>query len=470
MVRDVAIELLNLIKDNSGLNLKELNNSSKLDIQKIIDIALSETRCSITDEQGNYSRFGSSTDIRIIGNLINIFLSNLKVIPPEIVCMALSKEETVGPFLKIDFEKKYNDEDATYDIEMEKIFPNEFYTSIFENNKEIRADFIDEILKPYVKEVIFENDILMSKSPLGAFISKLITRSRDSEEYIEVLKIILKKELNCEDNLIDNIANYIIINIMSNKYFKTELVNTSIEATELQRLGKIYYGFNSLVESMVSETIRMIELKSFPYGEYIAIRNTFYTLIAVLKTLSENFENLDEKGILQKIQQLNLSFAKTNGGKKASANIVYRNQELEKNKFGDIVKFVKCDNIEKAMDNLCKMIKVLLENKDNINVENYVKEVLRIEYRYIRIHPYVRANGRTARAIVNVLLQAKGLLGVFRKENREAYLEWIREAHRIVKDSEDKYVGGLVDNPMECIELENEFLKRKVPFLLIKNW
>ena len=469
MVRDVAIELLNLIKDNSGLNLKELNNSSKLDIQKIIDIALSETRCSITDEQGNYSRFGSSTDIRIIGNLINIFLSNLKVIPPEIVCMALSKEETVGPFLKIDFEKKYNDEDATYDIEMEKIFPNEFYTSIFENNKEIRADFIDEILKPYVKEVIFENDILMSKSPLGAFISKLITRSRDSEEYIEVLKIILKKELNCEDNLIDNIANYIIINIMSNKYFKTELVNTSIEATELQRLGKIYYGFNSLVESMVSETIRMIELKSFPYGEYIAIRNTFYTLIAVLKTLSENFENLDEKGILQKIQQLNLSFAKTNGGKKASANIVYRNQELEKNKFGDIVKFVKCDNIEKAMDNLCKMIKVLLENKDNINVENYVKEVLRIEYRYIRIHPYVRANGRTARAIVNVLLQAKGLLGVFRKENREAYLEWIREAHRIVKDSEDKYVGGLVDNPMECIELENEFLKRKVPFLLIKN-
>lgn len=469
MVRDVACELLNLIKENSGLNFKELNNSSKIDIQKIIDIALSETRCSITDEQGNYSRFGSSTDIRIIGNLINIFLSNIKVIPQEIVCMALSKEETVGPFLKIDFEKKFNNEDATYDIEMEKIFPNEFYTSIFENNKEIRANFIDEILKPYVKEVIFENDILMSKSPLGAFISKLITRPKDREDYIEDLKIILKKELNCEDNLIDNIANYIIINIMGNRYFKTELVNTSIEATELQRLGKIYYGFNSLVESMVSETIRMIELKSFPYGEYIAIKNTFYTLIAVLKTLSESFENLDENEILHKIQQLNLNFAKTNGGKKSNSNTIYRNQELEKNKFGDVLKFVKCDDIEKAMNNLCKMIKVLLENKDNMSVENYVKEVLRIEYRYIRIHPYVRANGRTARAIVNVLLQAKGLLGVFRKENREAYLEWIREAHRIVKDSEDKYVVGLVGNPMECIELENEFLKREVPFLLTKN-
>lgn len=469
MVRDVACELLNLIKENSGLNFKELNNSSKIDIQKIIDIALSETRCSITDEQGNYSRFGSSTDIRIIGNLINIFLSNIKVIPPEIVCMALSKEETVGPFLKIDFEKKYNNEDATYDIEMEKIFPNEFYTSIFENNKEIRANFIDEILKPYVKEVIFENDILMSKSPLGAFISKLITRPKDREDYIEDLKIILKKELNCEDNLIDNIANYIIINIMGNRYFKTELVNTSIEATELQRLGKIYYGFNSLVESMVSETIRMIELKSFPYGEYIAIKNTFYTLIAVLKTLSENFENLDENEISHKIQQLNLNFAKTNGGKKSNSNTIYRNQELEKNKFGDVLKFVKCDDIEKTMNNLCKMIKVLLENKDNMSVENYVKEVLRIEYRYIRIHPYVRANGRTARAIVNVLLQAKGLIGVFRKENREAYLEWIREAHRIVKDSEDKYVVGLVENPMECIELENEFLKREVPFLLTKN-
>ena len=80
MIRDVAIELLNLIKNNSGIAKHEIFEGQNMDIQKIIDIILSETRCSITDKQGNYSRFGSSTDIRIIKNLINIFLSDLKEI------------------------------------------------------------------------------------------------------------------------------------------------------------------------------------------------------------------------------------------------------------------------------------------------------------------------------------------------------------------------------------------------------
>ena len=118
---------------------------------------------------------------------------------------------------------------------------------------------------------------------------------------------------------------------MSNKYFKTELVNTTLDATELQRLGKIYYGFNSLVDSMVSQTFRMIELKSFPYGEYIAIKNTFHTTIAVLESLATSFENLDEKEILEKIQFVNSLFAKTDSGKKVDNNSFYRTKELSTN-------------------------------------------------------------------------------------------------------------------------------------------
>lgn len=469
MIRDVAIDLLNLIKENTGIVKQQIHENQNIDIQKIIDIILSETRCSITDEQGNYSRFGSSTDIRIIRELINIFISDTKEIPPEIVCMALRKEETFGPFLNIIFDKKYNKQTKLYDLEMERIFPNDFYTSIFENNEEVRELFVKKVLKPYAKEVIFENDILMSKSKLGAFISKLFTTPKENEKLVKDLIKILKLELKSDDKLIENIANYIIINIMSNKYFKTELVNTTLDATELQRLGKVYYGFNSLVDSMVSQTFRMIELKSFPYGEYIAIKNTFHTTIAVLESLATSFENLDEHEILEKMQFINSLFAKTDSGKKADNNSFYRTKELNTNKFGDIVQFVECEKIKECMDNLCKMIKVLLKNKDNITPESYIKEVIRIEYRYLRIHPFAKANGRTARAIVNILLQSKGLLGIFKKENREEYLEWVREAHRIVKENEEKYVSALAKNPMECVDIENEFLDRNVPFLLAKN-
>ena len=54
MIRDVSSKLLNLIKDNSGLEKNKINNQFGMDMQKIIDIILGECRCSIIDEKGNY--------------------------------------------------------------------------------------------------------------------------------------------------------------------------------------------------------------------------------------------------------------------------------------------------------------------------------------------------------------------------------------------------------------------------------
>ena len=137
MIRNVAIEILNLIENNNGLNISEIIKPS-IDIQKIIDIILSECRCSIIDKNGNYARFGSSTDIRVIKILIQIFLSNSKEIPPEVVSMALTKEGVIGPLKKIGLQKKYIKKEQFCEIEMEEVFPNEFNVNIFEKNLEIK--------------------------------------------------------------------------------------------------------------------------------------------------------------------------------------------------------------------------------------------------------------------------------------------------------------------------------------------
>ena len=133
MIRSSAVELLNLIKNNDGLEKNELLNPN-MEIQKIIDIILGECRCSIMDKDGNYARYGSSTDIRVIRILIQIFLSNVKEIPPEVVLMALTKETVIGPFKKIKIKKVYNEENSSYKIDMEDIFPNEFHVNIFKDN------------------------------------------------------------------------------------------------------------------------------------------------------------------------------------------------------------------------------------------------------------------------------------------------------------------------------------------------
>ena len=472
MIRDIATEIIDLIRDGKGLE-KELVNKPNIEIQKIIEIILSECRCSIIDKNGNYSRFGSSTDIRIIKMLIQILLSVSDEIPPELVSIALTKEGVIGPFKKISLQKKYDSTNNSYYIEMENVFPNEFHVNLFKTNLELRERFLNEIIKPYVKNIILENDVLMSKSPISSYFNKYIVRAlfppKTNEELNdkleEILKSVLTKTQN--DELIKNIANYIFTNIMNNKFFKTELVNRAIGATELQKLGRITIGFNSLVESMTYQTIQMIELRNFPYGEIISIKDTFYTMVAVLESLCVNFEDLDENEIMNKIENINRFFNLTNKNK---TNEIYRTKEVTANKYGDSDEFVKPENIKSALQNLCKMIKVLLNKKDEIDDETYVKEVLRIHYRFIKIQGFESGNGRTARAIVNILLQSKGMIGIFRKEKRKDYIEYIKNANKIIRENENKYLSALSDKTLKCIELENEFLRiDDLPFLLVNN-
>lgn len=473
MIKNTANEILNLIKNNDGIE-KSIILNPDMELQKLIDIILSECRCSIIDQNGNYTRMGSSTDIRIIKLLIQILMSNSDEIPPEIVSIALTKEDVIGPFKKVKFKKIYDENNNTYNFEMEDIFPYEFNVGIFKSDAEFREKCLNLIIKPYVKNIIYNNPELMRKSPITSYINKYILRAlfpeKDNDELINILVQILNDAIKVENKeLVENIANYIFINIMGNSFFKKELINKTIDATELQKLGRISIGFNSLVESMSYETLQMIELRNFPYGEMFSIKNTFYTIIAVLEALCINFEELNEDEIIENIEKVNRYFDVRNRNTKPNEN-KFRTQDVQTNKYGAADEFVKIENINIAMQNLCKMIKVLVSKKDEIPKETYVKEVLRIHYRFLKIHPFESGNGRTARAIANILLQSKGLIGIFRKDKRKDYLEYIDNANKIIKENENKYLSALSEKTLECIEMENRFLDLdNVPFLLVKS-
>lgn len=471
MIRETANNLLKLLRENSGFE-KEVFSNNNMDVLKLIDLVLSECRCSIVDEKGNYSRFGSSTDIRIIKVLVQNLMSNSCYLEPEIVSMALTKEGVIGPFKKIDIKKLYDQNTGKYDIEIEDIFPNEFNVNMFQTDMDLREKFLDLVIKPYVKNIIFENDVLMKKSPFLSYINKYLAIHfhplKKNEELVKVLSEILKSKIANEDEeIVDNISNYIFINIMNNKYFKAELIDRTLGTTELQKLGKISVSFNSLVNNMGYETLQMIELRSFPYGEIFAIKDTFLTLVAVLEALSLNFENVDENEILNKIAAINVGFNISIKDCK-DCNVKYRTKNVEKSKFGNMV-FVNPDDIKIALMNVCKMIKVLLMKKDEIDEEAFIYEVLRIQYRLLRIQPFERGNGRTIRAITNILLQSKGLIGIFRKEKKKDFISFVEAQNKQLKDIEEKYVESLVNNPIECNDLERFVDSNNLPFIIVKG-
>ena len=107
MTKKLAERILELFRQGSGLSEYEIENPSQ-ELSKIVSIILSECKCSLVDENGNYIRYGSSIDINIVEKIILKLLSDNTIIPGEITTKALVKEGIEGPNIDIQFNKFKN--------------------------------------------------------------------------------------------------------------------------------------------------------------------------------------------------------------------------------------------------------------------------------------------------------------------------------------------------------------------------
>ena len=108
MIRNTANDILELLKNGTGLDKEQIFNSPDRDIQKIISIILNECRCSIADRNGCIKKEENNTDIVKIRNIIMTFLSNMQELQEELVLSVLTKDEIIGPFMKLKFNKSYD--------------------------------------------------------------------------------------------------------------------------------------------------------------------------------------------------------------------------------------------------------------------------------------------------------------------------------------------------------------------------
>ena len=122
---------------------------------------------------------------------------------------------------------------------------------------------------------------------------------------------------------------------------------------------------------------------------------------------------------------------------------------------------MKHGDIEEAMKNLVITIKKLLKESDNLDTRSFIKEVTRIDYRLVRINPFIDGNIRTSRAVANILLQDKDILSYFDKEEQDEYINTINKAHLLIAENtkiEKEYMKNLVSDPDKCKEVEDKFL------------
>ena len=110
------------------------------------------------------------------------------------------------------------------------------------------------------------------------------------------------------------------------------------------------------------------------------------------------------------------------------------------------------DNIKKAMMNFSSSISELLQSAPNMSDEEYIKEVAKLHFRYISIHPFRDSNGRTGRNIVNLLLSQREKMFKIDVKDKERYLSEMNNMRSQIPLRE--YLKSLVDDPNQSSQYE----------------
>lgn len=121
------------------------------------------------------------------------------------------------------------------------------------------------------------------------------------------------------------------------------------------------------------------------------------------------------------------------GGKFRNINTYIEGAKVETSDYNDITKDIL--EISKDYKDLLLLSKEV--NKNKSLYKKYINKVIDLKCRLVEIHPFTDGNGRTCRALVNLLLKQVDVLPVYVKiDEKEIYIDSMNDA--LVNKEKDK--------------------------------
>lgn len=423
--------------------------------EEIIRIITNECKSTIltSDQQGNIQSKRYESDIikENLHQIVRQLILNCGTIPKEVMNNIICSHGVItGVNSDVQLHKGIVEkEDGSLTI---TATIGKSVISLSELNSETLKLVEEQVYEKYARQFVLANaDKLPRISKFSIFKEKILHGREDKEFIYKQFVSILKSQTGYNEEIIKTTANYHLDNMYSDR-FKTQLlevVNTGTTLIPIESKGK-NTSFNQLKNVISIESQDLQGLIPDINKIHEDIQQVYADVESQLLAYSTDITSLDSNQIEETIKQINKASLQNPELRKYLGETGYRQARVGiKN---NDVRMVDVKRVPLCMRRLATDIQELVENASSMDREDYLKRAVQLNYRFIRIHPFTDSNGRTSRALLNMMTIPKGILIEVPKERKSEFVKAQRDTN--TKMEEQGYFEALNDDLKELKQIE----------------
>ena len=248
-----------------------------------------------------------------------------------------------------------------------------------------------------------------------------MVRQRRGTGISSKMEEILKNETEYNPDIISATVKYHLDYMYSDGFRREILKSVNGEKTLVpikSRRSRI--PFNQLLDVISAEVQDLHQVIPDINGINKDVEQAYADVESQLIAYSTDLRQLDTNQIEAAIQQINRASLKSPDKTKYLAKFGYKS--VGNRIVNSDVKLVDAGSTPKCMKQLAADIQELVQSADYMEREEYLKRAIQLQYRFIRIHPFPDSNGRTSRALLNMMTIPKGVLIEVPKDKKTQFV------------------------------------------------
>lgn len=457
--RQSAIKLLNMLRQTNYVPNNVVSPFTQAD-EDIIDAIVSECKSTVISPQVH--RYESDITKSAVKEIVKELIKNGDHISKDVMNKFIVHDNLyMGVDKDVHLYKGIDSERGTYEAIMENpVVDLRNYQS-----RDMDAE-LDKLYEDYAREMVLEDCGKSKKdrrfppqSPLVVFKEKFFHKKFKMQDFEKRYKGVLAKYTGITNKAtLDSSAKF-MTRYMYSDIYRNKIAESITNGTSISVVGSNEKSFEQLCNQIKINSKGMYA--NAPSMQMVArdVTQIFHDINAELTAYATDLRGLTPEQIETELKEINKISLSSQKAVYMNQVTGYRNVDVGFSANDDGAKLLRTNGLKQAMNNLTQEIADLVNSDSNGNKLSdleYLRKASDLTYRFIRIHPFPDSNGRTSRALLNMMTLNRGILVPFSKESKVEYTQAMNRSHEKVGFRSDEYLDAIVNEPEKAAQMESK--------------